>query len=87
MWNDLNGQYQMMGWGDGAWPWLMMSLHSLFWLLAVGLAVTALALLIHSKRRPASLPESGAPIAILKTRYAQGKIDRPAYLERKRDLS
>ncbi len=87
MWNHGWGHAEMMGWGDGTWPWLMMGTHGLFWLLLIGIAVTALTLLIRSRGRSVSQAGGDGAMIILEARYARGEIERGEYQERKRDLS
>lgn len=87
MWNDGWGHAEMMGWGDGTLPWMMMGTHGLLWLLLIGIAVTALVLLIRNRNHGAAWAGNEGAMAILEARYARGEIERGEYMERKRDLS
>ena len=76
------------GWDHSGWYWPMMGFHGLFWLLLVGLIVTALVYLVRGlARRPSASETPGSARATLDARYARGEIERDDYQQRKQDLS
>lgn len=77
--------------GYGGWG---MGLHSIFWLVILGLIVWAVVAMIRSNTGHTSGsaghhlpgPRSNG-LAILEERYAKGEIDREEYQQKKRDLT
>lgn len=84
MWG--NGGYGMFG-GYGGWG---MGLHSLFWLVVLGLIVWAVVTLVRPTTGPSGFSsgtsQSSSGLSILEERYARGEIDREEYLQKKKDL-
>lgn len=87
----MNGGWQFDHW---LWPWAM-SVHGVFMLLLLALAVVGIVAIVRGVAREgspsgvASEPAEGggnAAADALESRYARGEIDRNEYLEKRSEL-
>jgi putative membrane protein len=81
MWN-----YNMMGWGWGSGPYVL--LHLIWWVLVVVAIVMLVRFLFRIERRVLRSPsDHDRALSILRERYARGEIDKSEFEARKHDLA
>lgn len=73
----------MMGFGGGFGMIFMI----LFWVLLILLVVLLVNWLIHQSQSPGETNNNSRALNLLKERYAQGKISKKEFAQKKKDLS